>query len=148
MSKTMSSTILLLGRIMLALIFLLAGIAKLTDWANTERMMADHGMVGISFFLPAAAFLEIAGGLALLTGFATRSAAFALFLFLIPTTLIFHNFWAYEGSEMQNQMQNFMKNISIMGGLLVLGAAGAGVYAIDAMKGFTGMGVPQARPTF
>jgi len=133
---------------MLALIFLLAGIGKLTDWANTERMMADHGMVGVSFFLPAAAFLEIAGGLALLVGFATRPAAVALFLFLIPATLIFHNFWAFEGAAQQNQMQHFMKNLAIMGGLLEVAAAGAGAYAIDATKAFAGMGMTQSRPTF
>jgi putative oxidoreductase len=148
MSNTLNSVLLLAGRILLALIFLLAGIGKLVDWSATERMMTDHGMIGVSFLLPAAAFLEISGGLALLAGWATRPAAFALFLFLIPTTLIFHNFWAYDGLAQQNQMQNFMKNLAIMGGLLELAAAGAGAYAIDALNSFSKWRMTRSRPTF
>ena len=148
MSNTLNSILLLGGRFLLAAIFLMAGIAKVTDWSSTERMMTEHGMIGIPFFLPAAAILEIAGGLALLSGCATRPAALALFLFLIPTTVIFHNFWAYEGLAQQNQMQHFMKNLAIMGGLLELSVAGAGAYAIDALSGSSDWRVPQSRPTF
>jgi putative oxidoreductase len=148
MSHTMKSSLMLTGRVFLAAIFLLAGTAKLTDWSNTERLMTDHGMVGVQYLLPAAAFVEIAGGLALLVGWATRPAALALFLFLIPTTLIFHNFWAFEGVAQQQQMQHFMKNLAIMGGLLEMAAAGAGSFAVDAVNVFRGTPVPQRRASF
>jgi putative oxidoreductase len=55
-----------------------------------------------------------------------------LIIFLIPTTLIFHDFWTYEGAAAQNQMQHFMKNLSIMGGLLFVLGTGSGCCSIDA----------------
>jgi putative oxidoreductase len=78
-----------------------------------------------------AAATEIICGLAVLIGLKTRAAAWLLFLYLIPTTLIFHNFWASSGAEHQEQMLNFVKNVTIMGGLLILAANGAGGYSLD-----------------
>ena len=73
-----------------------------------------------------AAVVELACGLAILTGFKTRIVAWVLFLYLIPVTFFFHNFWAAQGQEQQTQMINFLKNAAIMGGLLVLAVNGAG----------------------
>ena len=89
----------------------------------------------IPVLLPAAAVLELAGGLSLLLGFRARLGALALVLFLVPTTLIFHNFWAYQGPEAQNQMIHFMKNLALMGGLLVVVGLGAGPCSFDASSG-------------
>ena len=75
--------------------------------------------------------VEFLGGLALMAGFKTRWAALALFLFLIPTTLIFHNPAGLTGQEAQGQMINLLKNLAIMGGMLMVFAFGAGRYGID-----------------
>ena len=69
-----------------------------------------------------------------LAGFYARAGALLLFLFLIPTTLIFHNFWTLEGMEQQNEMQHFTKNVTIMGGLLLVVGLGAGPISYDAWQ--------------
>src|SRR5262245_12771069 len=104
------------GRILLSLIFLLSGMMKIMDWNGTAAQMADKGMPAIPFFLTMAILFELGAGACLLFGFQARSASLALVLYLIPTTLVFHNFWAATGSEFQNQMHHFLKNLAIMGG--------------------------------
>ena len=75
--------------------------------------------------------VEFLGGLALLIGFKARWAALAIFLFLIPTTLIFHSASGLSGQEAQGQMIHMMKNLAIMGGMLMVFAVGPGKYSID-----------------
>lgn len=116
----------LLGRNLLSLIFVASGMGKMADWSGTAGYMASRGMVAVPFFLTMAILFEVIGGLLVLTGFKARWGAAALFLFLIPVTAIFHNFWALEQMERQMQMIHFMKNLAIMGGLLVVVAFGPG----------------------
>lgn len=108
------------GRILLSAIFIISGLSKIIDWNSTAAFMASKGMPAVPLLLAGAIAVELLGGLSLLLGYRTRWGALALFLFLIPTTLIFHNFWAMEGMERMNQMQHFLKNLTIMGGLLVV----------------------------
>jgi putative oxidoreductase len=77
-------------------------------------------MPGVPIFLAGAVALETLGGLSIITGFKPRWGAVALIVFLIPATLIFHRFWVFQGMERQMQMINFLKNVSIGGGLLYL----------------------------
>ena len=121
----------LVGRILMALIFLLSGFNKITGWHQTAQFMAAKGMPLVPLFLAGAIVVELGGGLSVLLGFKTRIGATVLFLFLIPTTLIFHNFWALQGMEKTINMIMFMKNLAIMGGLAVLAAYGAGPYSLD-----------------
>ena len=113
----------LVGRILLSSIFLLSALGKITGWSTTAGYMASKGMPLVPFFLAAATLVELGGGLSLLTGFQARWGALALAAYLIPTTLIFHNFWAFQGQEQQMQMINFLKNLAIMGGLFQVAAA-------------------------
>jgi putative oxidoreductase len=122
---------LLAGRILLSMIFILSGTMKIFKWSETAGHMTSEGMIAVPFFLTMAILFEVGGGLSVLLGCGTRWGALALALFLIPVTLIFHDFWTYEGLEMQNQMQHFMKNWTILGGLLVLVAAGGGRLSVD-----------------
>lgn len=122
---------LLVGRVLLSLIFLLSGTMKISKWSETAGQMTNEGMIAVPFFLAAAILFEVGGGLSVLLGYWARAGALALVLFLIPVTLIFHDFWVYKGMEMQNQMQHFMKNWTIIGGLLVVAAAGAGRLSLD-----------------
>jgi len=121
----------LVGRILLAAIFLVSGFAKLTDTAGTAAHMAGVGIPAPEILALVAGTAEIVGALAILIGFLTRPAAIGLILFMIPTTLLFHNFWAFEGEEVKLQMINFLKNLTIIGGLSLLVAHGPGPFSVD-----------------
>lgn len=122
---------LLIGRILLSLIFILAGVGKFMDYEGTAQYMASKGMTMIPVFLYSAAVVELLGGLALLIGYKIRIAAIVLILFLIPTTLIFHDFWNVDVIAKQLQMILFLKNLAIMGGLFYVLGSGAGKFSLD-----------------
>jgi len=115
----------LIGRILLAHIFVLAGISKITAYAATQGYMNAMGVPGM--LLPLVILLELGGGLALVFGLQTRFVAAALGAFCIATAAIFHSNLAD-----QTQMIMFMKNIAITGGLLYVVAFGAGALSVDA----------------
>jgi putative oxidoreductase len=117
----------LFGRILVGVIFVMSGLNKIMNPAMTEQYMASHGMPMTKLFLLGAIAIELGAGLALMAGFMTRAAAWALFLFMIPTTLIFHTNFGD-----QNQMIHFLKNVSMMGGLLYVASYGAGLLSVDA----------------
>src|SRR5262245_6775142 len=121
----------LAGRILLATIFILSGLTKFMDWQGTAAYMTAHGIPLIPVLLPFAAVVEIAGGLAIVLGAKSRTAAMLLFLYLIPTTLIFHHFWSFQGQEYVNQMHHFLKNLAIMGGLAMIVGFGPGGMSVD-----------------
>jgi putative oxidoreductase len=78
--------------------------------------------------------IELVGGLAILLGLFTRFTAWILFLYLIPTTFLFHNFWALQGMDQIDNMIHFEKNLAIMGGLLFLATFGAGGFSMDSSR--------------
>jgi putative oxidoreductase len=119
------------GRTLLALMFIISGYGKITAFAGTAGFMASKGIPMTEFALVIAILVELGGGLLLIVGWKARWAALAMFLFIIPTTLIFHNFWAADAAQAQNQMIHFMKNVTIMGGMLYVVAFGAGPLSID-----------------
>ena len=130
-----SNTTALLGRLLISPIFLFSGFSKLAMYSQVVGFAAAKGMPMPEIAIALAAATEIICGLAVLIGLKTRAAAWLLFFYLIPTTLIFHNFWASSGAEHQEQMLNFVKNVTIMGGLLILAANGAGGYSLDRTRG-------------
>lgn len=121
----------LAGRLLMSLIFIEAGISKIFTFSGSEKYMSMQGMPLVPFFLICAIIIEVAGGFSLLVGFKTKIIALILFLYLIPTTLIFHHFWTYTGMERQDMMVHFMKNLSIMGGMLMVSYFGAGPFSLD-----------------
>jgi putative oxidoreductase len=123
----------LAGRFSLAAIFILSGAMKFVGWEQTAACMEQQHLPMVNILLPIAATAELVGGLALLMGCMSRLASLGLILFLIPTTLIFHHFWDITGPEVANQMAHFLKNVAIMGGLLLIMAFGAGPLSFDAM---------------
>jgi putative oxidoreductase len=94
-------------------------------------MLANGMTAATEFFLAAAAVVEIAGAVALIVGFKTRYAALLLALYLVPVTLVFHDFWAFTGMERKAQLINFLKNVAIGGGLVYVAAAGARALSLD-----------------
>lgn len=121
----------LIGRILMAAIFAVSGLAKVTDTAGTVAHMTEAGIPAPEVLVWIAAAAELCGAAALVTGFLTRLGAIALILFLIPATLFFHDFWNYQGVEQVSQMSNFLKNVALGGGLTLLIAYGPGRYSLD-----------------
>ncbi|HEY2588214.1 MAG TPA: DoxX family protein [Tepidisphaeraceae bacterium] len=113
------------GRLLMSAIFILSGITKLTHLSGMASMV--HMNPGL---LAVAGAVELVGGAMLLLGLWPRLGALALFLFLIPTTLMFHNFWAAPPEHYQEQQINFLKNLAIMGGLLMVLAYGSGPLSV------------------
>lgn len=130
-TKALENTTMLAGRLLLCAIFLWSGYGKLTDFEGTQGYMQHMGMPFTAPLLALAIFAELAGGLSLLLGFLTRLGAAGLVLFMVPTTFIFHAFWAVPEDQMQMQLIMFMKNVSITGGLLYVAALGAGAFSVD-----------------
>lgn len=121
----------LAGRILLALIFVLSGFGKITGFEGTVGYIASKGLPLPQLAAIGALTIELVGGILLIVGWQARWAATAIFLFLIPTSLIFHPFWAVEAAQQEMQQINFMKNLAIMGGMLYVMAFGAGPLSID-----------------
>lgn len=121
----------LVGRILISLIFLTGGIAKLTDVAGTAGFMESAGIPYAHTLAIIAGIAEIAGGLSLLLGLLTRIGALGLFVYLVLVSVLMHPFWSFEGAEQQMQQIQFMKNLAIMGGLLAFVAFGPGRFSID-----------------
>jgi putative oxidoreductase len=125
------TTMALIGRLLMAAIFLVSGINKLTDLPGTVAHMTRAGIPYADTLAIVAGAAEVLGGLALVFGLLTRIGAVGLILFMIPTTVIFHGFWNYHGAERLPQMVNFMKNLGIIGGLAAIAAFGAGRASLD-----------------
>lgn len=116
----------LVGRIILVLIFLQSGIGKIENFQGTAQYMASYGMPYSNFFLVGAVFVELIGSITVILGFSTRLGATLLLVFLIPTTLIFHTHFADP-----MQTIHFMKNVSMLGGCLILLSGGGGRFSLD-----------------
>ena len=134
MPSRFQSSAALVGRLLLCLIFLHSALGKLSNPKGTIAAMQSRGMPLAPAGLPLAIAGETLGGLALLLGFRARIGAGVLAVFLVPTTLYFHNFWTYPAAEQHVQMIQFMKNITIIGGLLMVVAFGPGGFSLDACR--------------
>ena len=123
MSPSMMKTALVVGRILLAVLFLVSAAGKLTAWGATAAYASQAGVSPV--LLAGATVLEVVGGLSLLTGYKVSWGALILLAFLVPVTLVMHAFWAAPKEMQQLQVAMFLKNVSIAGGLLVLFASSA-----------------------
>ena len=135
-----------LGRALLSIIFISSAIHQLFDWQESELYLTqgltdwlalsigfdslqhflEWGLANATLLLAVAVIFQLVGGLMVFLGLWVRLGALLLFLFMIPTTLLFHHFWQLQGPDRMMQMIMFMKNVSISGGLLVLLAYGKG----------------------
>lgn len=116
--------LLLVGRVIMSIMFIIAGWGKIGGYAGTQGYMESAGVPGI--LLPLVILVELGGGLMVLVGFQTRWAALALAGFTILAALFFHQFWADP-----SQYNAFMKNLAITGGFLALAVAGPGALSVD-----------------
>lgn len=134
MADTQASAVPFMGRILMSSVFLIFGILKFMTFSYYVGLAAEKGLPLPAASIVAAATLEILGGLAILTGFQVRIVSWILFVYLIPTSILFHNYWALQGALKATMEAHFFKNMAIMGGLLFLAAYGAGPYSIDASR--------------
>ncbi|HKJ22961.1 MAG TPA: DoxX family protein [Gammaproteobacteria bacterium] len=120
----------LAGRILMAFIFVFAGIGKVTGFEGTVGYIASKGLPLPHAAAVAAIIIELGGGLLLMIGWKARWAAAGLMVFTALTAAVFHDFWAVSAGEAQNQMIHFMKNLSMMGGLLYVVVHGSGPVSV------------------
>ena len=135
MLDTLRSPLALVGRFLLALMFVLAGFSKIAGFAGTVGYIASKGLPAAQVLAVLTVVLEIGGGLALMAGFHARWAALLLALFTLLASVVFHNFWAMPAEQQMMQQLMFMKNLSVVGGLLLVAALGAGPASLDARQG-------------
>lgn len=121
----------LAARILIAAIFVLSGFGKIGGFAGAVGYIASKGLPLPQLAAVAAIIVELGGGLMLMLGWRARWAAAALFFFTLMAAVIFHNFWAAAPDQAQNQMIHFMKNISMLGGLLMVIIHGSGPLSIE-----------------
>lgn len=125
-------SLVLIGRILFSLIFLNTIMAHFTSQGIDYA--AASGVPMANIVVPVSGIIAILGGLSIVFGYKARAGAWLLVLFLIPVTFMMHNFWALEGAEAQTQMTNFIKNLSLLGGALIIAYFGAGPLSIDNRK--------------
>lgn len=134
MSATLQNPLALVGRLLLAWLFLPAGIMKIGGFAGTAGYIASKGLPMPELGVVIAILVEVGAGLALIAGFGTRIAALALAAFTVAATFVFHNYWGVPAEQAMMQQFLFNKNIAVIGGLLVLAAQGAGAWSLDARR--------------
>jgi putative oxidoreductase len=124
----------LLGRVLLAALFLPAGIDKLAGFSGTVGYISSAGLPFPELGAATAVGVEIVAGIALIIGLGTRQAALLLALFTLVASVFFHNYWAVPADQQLVQQLLFFKNLAVVGGLLTLAASGAGAWSVDARR--------------
>ena len=123
-----------LGRLLIAALFLPAGLSKITGFEGTVGYIGSMGLPAPALGAVIAIAVEVLGGLALIVGWQTRIAAIVLALFTLVASVIFHAYWAAPAEQAFVVQLLFFKNIAVIGGLLILAAQGPGAISVDARK--------------
>ncbi len=128
-----ANVVVLAGRLLFSAIFIVAGLGHFSQQEIGYAAHAGVPMAGL--LVPLSGVLALAGGLSVLLGYRARIGAWFLVLFLIPVTLMMHNFWAVKDPmQAQMQMAHFLKNLSMLGGSLLISHFGAGPLSLDARR--------------
>jgi len=134
MLDSFKTPLVITGRVLLALMFILAGFGKLTNIEGTAGYIAGGGLPMATALAVVVGLLELLGGVAIAIGFQARWAALALGLFTLLATVLFHRFWAVPADQAFVQQLMFMKNLSVAGGLFIVASLGAGPASVDARR--------------
>ena len=123
----------LVGRLFISAIFVQGAFGKIMGWSGQASYMQSHRLPGqlIPAMLGIALLIEFGGVLCLVVGWQARPAAFVMFVYLGAVSILLHNFWAAQGMAAGGMQTQFLKNVGIMGGLLMIAAHGAGKWAAD-----------------
>jgi putative oxidoreductase len=131
MNPNLTNTAALVGRILIALIFVISGYGKIGGFDGVAGYIGSKGLPMPQALAALTIALELGGGILLVIGYKVRWVAALFFLWLIPTTVIFHQFWGIDPKLAQQMQIHFLKNVSIMGGMLLLVAFGPGAWSLD-----------------
>lgn len=134
MLNALQNPLLLIGRVLLALLFVPAGYNKIGGFEGTAGYVASAGFPLPELAAAIAIAVELGLGLLLLIGFQTRWAALGIGLFTFIISFIFHNYWAVPADQVMMQQMNFYKNLAIAGGLFGFAAFGGGAWSVDGMR--------------
>jgi putative oxidoreductase len=121
----------LVGRVLLVLMFIIAGYGKITGFEGTIGYMQAHNMPMTQILAVIAIIIELGGGIMIAVGWKARWAAAALFIFVLVASYVFHAFWAVPADQAQLQNVLFMKNLAVMGGMLYIIVYGSGPLSVD-----------------
>jgi putative oxidoreductase len=123
---------LLAGRLLMGAYFILPGVQKIIGFDKMTNYMEAHGVPMVSVFLPLTILLQISAGAAIVVGYRGKVAAFILAGLTFIISIYMHDFWSMvKGIEQAHELQNFIKNIAIMSGLLIVAALGTGRFSLD-----------------
>jgi putative oxidoreductase len=133
MNERVSNIMNFIGRIFLIMIFLMSAVGnKIPNFKATADYMSSEGVPAPSFLLLGAIVFLLAGGISILIGYKARIGAALLLLFLVLASYWFHDFWTFEDPQQQQmQMISFMKNLGLMGAMLIIIARGSGPFSLD-----------------
>ena len=132
MNESYKAYVSVVGRLLLALMFILSGFGKLGNIEGTAAFIASGGLPAPTVLAAAVGALELFGGLALVVGYQVRLVGLALALFTVAASVVFHAWWSAPADQQYVTQLLFMKNISVAGGMLLISALGAGPLSIDA----------------
>ena len=130
----MNHTVMLAGRILLSLVFLIAGYRKLMGVAASAGYFAKLGFPMPEMMVWVAIAIELGGAILLILGWKTRWAAWFLTLFTLIAAFAAHRFWEVDPAQYANQMNHFLKNLAIVGGLMFVAAIGPGALSVDGRR--------------
>lgn len=133
--RGLHDTFALVGRVLIAMLFIPAGFAKIGGFSGTAGYIASKGLPLPEVGAAVAIVVELGIGLMFLFGWRTRLAAIALAVFTVAASLFFHNYWAMPAAQAVTQQQAFFKNLATVGGLLAFAAFGPGRFSLDARTG-------------
>lgn len=119
---TADSKFLVPARVLISLLFLILGVRKLLAWGGTVGYFGKLGLPAPEVMLALTVAVEVIGGAALLIGWKVKWAAWALAAFCVIASLVAHNFWSVDAAQFSAQLTQFLKNMAIVGGLLVVAA--------------------------
>jgi putative oxidoreductase len=131
MNKATTELVVLIGRVLLALLFLDAGYGKIGGFAGTVGYIGSKGLPMPEVLAAAALTVELVAGILLVIGWKARWAALALGLFALATSFLFHNYWTMPEAQQTLQKIMFLKNLAIAGGMLTVFAYGPGGFSVD-----------------
>jgi putative oxidoreductase len=134
MPTSIQNSLNLAARLLMVVLFLPAGIGKLTGFAGTVGYITSVGLPLPTLAAATALVVEIIGSLALLAGFGTRIAALVLAAFTLVASFFFHAYWGVPADQAFMQQLLFFKNIAVVGGLLAIAANGAGAWSLDSRR--------------
>lgn len=123
---------LLAGRLLMGAYFILPGVQKITGFDETTSYMEAHSVPMVSVLLPLTILVQLSAGAAIIVGYRGKFAAFILAGLTFIISIYMHDFWSMaKGMEQAHELQNFIKNIAIMSGLLIVAAQGTGKFSLD-----------------